>query len=282
MTCQWRDNTRALSLALCVWLAGSAAGQAYAADLFDTTWLRGSLSSEPVRWDGIVMGAHVGYSAMNSDFGNSTSSQVAFVLRNSSLEDQFHPENWTTLPNKTTQSMSWGAFLGYNFQVESALVLGVDITYTRPSDLEASATDSLQRSVTLSDGTNDNVSITASSSVKLIDYASVRARLGYAFGQFLPYGILGVAVGRFDYVNQSQVTVVQTPSGGAPTTFVFPTQTDSRSNAFAPGFAYGLGVDIAVTPTVFVRGEWEYVAFGEVGGIRSTVNTARAGIGLRF
>ena len=60
------------------------------------------------------------------------------------------------------------------------------------------------------------------------------------------------------------------------------TQTDSQTNKFGYGFLYGLGMDVAITPNIFLRGEWEYIAFNRVGDIRSTVNTARVGVGVRF
>jgi outer membrane immunogenic protein len=41
-------------------------------------------------------------------------------------------------------------------------------------------------------------------------------------------------------------------------------------------------VDVAVLPNVFLRAEWEYVAFAPVDGIRATLNTGRVGAGLRF
>src|SRR4051812_24439234 len=100
-------------IAVCALLAGACA-PASAADLLDGSWLRGSLSGGPVRWDGVVMGGQIGYNSMNADFGNSTSSQIAFILRNSALEDQFSPSSWTTLPHKLTSSQSFGFFLGYN------------------------------------------------------------------------------------------------------------------------------------------------------------------------
>ena len=50
-----------------------------------------------------------------------------------------------------------------------------------------------------------------SSSIKLIDYGTFRGRAGYAFGQFLPYAVLGGAVGRFNYTNTSTVTVRSRP-----------------------------------------------------------------------
>jgi opacity protein-like surface antigen len=272
----WAPARRAL--ALCALLAALWAAPAKAADLLDDNWLRGSFGGGPVRWDGVVLGAHVGYSSMNSDFGNSTSSQIAFILRNTALEDQFAPSSWTTLPHDITSSTSYGVFLGYNMQWDD-IVLGADISYERPQSLNTSAADSIGRRVTLQDGTVDDVGITASSSLKLVDYGTMRARAGYAFGQFLPYAVLGGAVGRFNYTNTSTVDLLQNsvrPAG-------FPaTQTDSQSEKFGYGFLYGLGMDVAITPNIFLRGEWEYIAFNKVGDIRSTVNTVRVGLGVRF
>ncbi len=270
---------------LALFLAAASGGPAAAADLFDTSFLRGSLGGGPVRWDGVVMGGQLGYSNMNADFGNSTSSQIAFLLRDSALEDQFAPSGWTTLPNKLTSSKSFGAFLGYNMQWDD-LVLGADIAYNRPQKLEPASSDSISRIVTLSGGAPiDTVTINASSSIQLIDYGTFRGRAGYAFGQFLPYAVLGGAVGRFNYTTTSTVAVSQQTSPGPPPV-VIPfgpvTTTDSQTNKFGYGFLWGLGMDVAITPNIFLRGEWEYIAFNKVGDIRSTVNTGRVGLGVRF
>jgi len=266
---------------LCALLAASVVPAA-AVDLLDDSFLRGSLGSGPVRWDGVVLGGGIAYSAMNSDFGSSTSSQIAFILRNSTLETEDSPSNWTTLPNDTSNAKSFGFFLGYNAQWDD-LMLGADIGYNRPLKAGTSATDSIDRIVTTSDGVSHNVNIDASSSTNLIDYGTFRARAGYAFGQFLPYAVIGGAVGRFNYLNTATLTDVQTPSGGgAPSTFGPVTQSEGQNNKFAAGFLYGLGMDVAILPNVFLRGEWEYIGFGAVGGIRSTLNTARVGLGVRF
>jgi outer membrane immunogenic protein len=159
-------------------------------------------------------------------------------------------------------------------------VLGGDIAYNRMSHARTSATDSIARRVTLtSSGDVDDVTINASSSLTLIDYATFRGRAGYAFGQFLPYAILGGAIGRFNYMTTSTVNLVQNSvqATGFPAT-----QTDSQNNKLGFGFLYGLGMDVAITPNIFVRGEWEAVAFAKVGDIHSTLNTARVGLGVRF
>jgi opacity protein-like surface antigen len=41
-------------------------------------------------------------------------------------------------------------------------------------------------------------------------------------------------------------------------------------------------MDWAVTPGMFVRAEWEYVAFAPVNGTRVNLNTGQVGVGARF
>ena len=96
--------------------------------------------------------------------------------------------------------------------------------------------------------------------------------------------MIGVAVGRFDYANTAVVHNVGTPPGGSPILpfNVTDTQSSAKNDAFTPGFLYGLGVDVAITPNIFLRGEWESIAFGKVGGTLNTLNTARVGLGVRF
>ena len=263
-------------------LAALSSERVSAADWPDDTFLRGSVSSKSaVRWDGLFFGGQIGQSSMNTDFGNSAGAQVAYVLRNTTLQSEFAPSGWTTLPATTTNSKTFGGFMGYNWQSYD-LVYGFDAAYNRMNSAEAMASDTIARTVTLSDGTVDGVTINAQSQSKLIDYMTLRARAGYAFGQFLPYVVVGGAVGRFNYSTTSTVTVAQTPVGGPTTTFVLPTQTSGRNNAFSAGFVVGAGLDIAVLPNVFFRAEWEFVGFAPLAGMKSTLNTGRVGVGVRF
>ena len=270
-----------VALAALALIAAAPAG-AFAADMPDL--LRGSYTPAYARWDGFYAGGHVGYSAMSNNFGGATKDQVAFILRNTTLENEFSPSNWTVLGSSSTSSMHYGAFAGYNWQWDQ-LVLGIDVGYTHMSSMADSARETLGRIVTTTDKIQHDVTITAQSSIKLIDYAAFRGRAGYAFGQFLPYATLGFAVGRFNYANSATVsdaqTDVTTPPGTPLGTFV-DSASDARDNTFQMGFVAGLGVDVQVMPNLFLRGEWELVDFWKVGGILSTVNSARAGLGMRF
>jgi len=263
-------------------LLAFSVGHAAAADWLDDSWLRGSLTSNsPARWDGIYFGAQIGVANMNTDFGNGTSGLIAFLLRNSTIETEASPSSWTTLPNNTTNGRSYGGFVGYNMQWDQ-LVLGLDAAYNRVSSFNASASDSIDRIVTTSDNVQHDVFIASQASLTLVDYATVRARAGYAIGQFLPYAVLGAAVGRFNYANSATVRDIQTPPAGAIVTFGPQTLTSAKDGAIVGGFVTGLGLDVAVLPNVFLRGEWEFVAFAPVGGIRSSLNSGRVGVGVRF
>jgi opacity protein-like surface antigen len=59
-------------------------------------------------------------------------------------------------------------------------------------------------------------------------------------------------------------------------------QSNSKNNAITGGFEVGLGLDVAVLPNVFLRAEWEFVAFTPISGIRANLNTGRVGVGVRF
>jgi len=255
-------------------------GGARAADWPDDI-LRGSFTPSPtVRWEGLNLGVQAGLTSMDTDFGSSTGQQVAYILRNSTLESEAHPSQWTTLPHNVTNSKNYGLFLGYSYQWDQ-LVLGFDGAYNKMSSAEAQASDSMTRIVTTSDTVQHTVTLSASSSIKLVDYVTARMRAGYAFGQFLPYAFVGGAVGRFNYTNSSTVRDSQL-LGGVTTVFGPVTQTDSKNNAIVGGFTAGLGLDVALLPNVFLRGEWEYVGFAQVSGIRSSINTGRVAIGMRF
>jgi len=264
------------AIAICSLLTGAAVDRAAAAD-----WpLRGSVAPSYMRWDGWQAGIQVGYGNLNTDFGDSTGPLVAFILRNSTLENEAQPSSWTTLPRNSTNGPVFGGFVGYNVQW-SELVLGVDLAYMHPSILQSSVSDSISRSVTTSDTVTHNVTIDAQSAFKLVDYATLRARAGYAFDQFLPYAAVGIAVGRFNY--GTTVTVTDDFSiSPAPTTRFQQSSSAGQNNVFAAGVAAALGLDWAITPSVFLRGEWQFIAWSPVNQTRSNVQTGQVGIGVRF
>jgi outer membrane immunogenic protein len=276
-----RNRIMQATLALCGLLAVASGGGARA-DWFDDLSLRGSLSGGPVRWDGIYFGAQLGASTLNTNAVAGVGPLVAYILRNTTVEAEFAPSDWTTLPSTSGNSGSYGAFLGYNTQMDK-LVLGFDLGYSRPSLLHTGVVDSITRIVHTSDGYDNTVTINAQSTARLVDYATLRGRAGYVVGQFLPYAVVGAAVGRFNVTRSAAVTVNSTdPLSVMPDINFSQTVADGKDNAFAVGFVAGAGMDVALLPNVFLRGEWEYIFFSPVSGITSNINTVRAGLGVRF
>lgn len=276
--------------AIAAMMVGAAAsGPAYAADLGDDDFLRGTLapfsSSSYQDWGGVNFGVTMSRSSQSADFGSGTSDLIAYILRNTVVESEGQVSQWTTAGRSTTSGNSYGAFLGYNYEIEPRLYIGVDATYNRfSSALTSGYSDTLARSFLTSNSYNYTVNLATSSSISLRDYGTVRARFGYSFGQFLPYAVLGAAVGRVDVVRQATVGTSATyvGGGGLPNIpFSQQTQTDNRST-FAYGLVAGAGIDAMILPSVFLRAEYEFVQFAPVNGIKMNLQTGRVGVGMKF
>ena len=256
--------------------------EASAADMPD--FLRGStpvvsMPGAGTRWDGLYVGGQVGLVYSGTDFGNSTRSLVAFMLRNTTIENEMRPSDWTTLGKADTTSSSYGAFIGYQAQWEGAVV-GVEANYNR-TNVSTSATDSIGRTMTTSDGFVNSVRIDGTSAIHITDYGTLRVRGGWATGNLMPYGFVGVAIGRADVTRTAQVTA--TGFNGTGLTYAFDqTLTEAKAGDFAYGFAAGLGIDMCITQNLFVRGEYEYVQFGEFNDLKTHIHTVRAAAGFKF
>jgi outer membrane immunogenic protein len=253
---------------------------AVAADMPE--FLRGSFSPSSTRWDGFYVGGQAAYLSGGADFGNATQPLVAYILRNTFIENNFGVSNWTTLGRRDANSSGFGGFVGYNAQWDD-VVLGFEVNYIK-TNWQALASDSISR-FNDSGGVRYAATIDASSSIKLIDYTSIRGRAGYTMGQFMPYGLVGFVVGRADIMKSATVTETETTlplpgtlSGGLGPT----TKSENQSGKFIYGYSAGLGLDMALTPNIFVRGEYEYVQFFGLGGLKYYLNTARAAVGLKF
>ena len=180
-----RRHRYALGTALGLLLLGAATARAQDFPDLRGTFSNWSASSNYSRWDGLNFGGQIGVTNMDTDFGNSTSGLIAYILRNTEVEGQFSPSSWTTLPSNTTNGRQYGDFIGYNWQWDQ-LVVGFDLAYNRISTLSSSASDTIARQVvTTPDNVNNALTITTQSSLKMIDYGTMRARAGYAIGQFL-------------------------------------------------------------------------------------------------
>jgi outer membrane immunogenic protein len=256
--------------------------QATAADL---GILRGAVSElgrpSYFRWDGIYGGGQWGYSSATFNTANTSSDLIAFMLRNTTLEDEFRVSRWTTLPDSSTTGRTFGAFVGYNAQWDNTIV-GVEVNYNN-GKIVGSASDTLGRTVVTSDQYTNFVDLTASSSIEIKETATFRTRAGYVMGRFLPYATIGVAVARVDKITTATVDLVQQDfSGqGRPTLGLNETRTEAKKDIYTFGWAAGVGMDVALLQNIFLRGEFERLQFS-TNGVAAGINSARLGLGLKF
>ena len=251
---------------------------AQAADLGET-FLRGStIIGVPgeARWDGIYFGGQVGANYAGADFSHATRSLVNFMLRQSEFTSIANVQDWNVLGKMDTSGSSWGAFIGYNMQMDGA-ILGVELNYNR-TNLAMSSTGSIGRQPA---GLPDSVFIDGTASTRITDYGTARVRGGWAAGSFMPYGFVGLAVARAD-VSRSATVSLFNPAFSATSFYFTDTRTETKSGDFAYGYAAGLGLDLCLWNNLFVRGEYEYVGFGVFNDIKMHIHTVRAAAGLKF
>jgi opacity protein-like surface antigen len=255
--------------------------------------LRGS---EPIyHWSGFYGGAQVGYTSSEINFGTAAGNDIGFILRDSTIEQDQQISQWTVLSSRSPGSAGAGGFVGYNTEWDD-VILGLELNYNRVS-LKASSADSIARSFTdsvnLPAGHNYfySATVAAQSTISMQDIAELRARAGWEAGIFLPYVFGGVAVTRANITSTGTVsfTATDNPASEVPPLTPLPplafgpvSQSSGQNNTMVYGAAMGLGVDVAMLPNLFIRGELEYTYFAPVDGVHVTLSTARLGAGFKF
>jgi len=259
---------------------------------FELPTLRGSdafVPAAPViysRWDGFYVGAQLGYGFSQHDFRTSTSTLVAHALRELALEAEVGVSNWQVLGRVDTRGASGGGFFGYNIGWES-VILGVELNYSRGNFVADAPIEPITR-VTAAGGNTYLVTVTGGASMRITDFATLRSRAGFEVYGFLPYATIGVAVGRADVSRTATVSGQENPNAVCPspgpppcTPFSF-TETESKTGAFIYGWSFGGGFDVFVLPQVFLRAEYEYIAFSPLWDIKANIQTVRAALGFKF
>lgn len=287
--CRRIGGLRAGLAALALILAAPAG--ALAADMPE--FLRGSYTPAYTSWEGFYVGAQAGKTFGSADFGNADNSLVSYMLANTELQGIV--SNFTTLPKSSTGSASYGAFIGYNWQWDD-VILGGELNYNHMS-VGLGAQDTLGPilvpGANLPDGSSVlySVTVTSAASVSIHDIVTARARAGWTFDRYMPYGFAGVAIGRADTsrfatLAGSTKTTTSTATPPVVTTgaLILPRdpQTDNRDGVIAYGFTAGLGIEAAVMRNLFVRAEWEFVEFPNISDMRVSTNSVRAAVGMKF
>lgn len=263
-------------------LVGSAASAAdYSIPISDAP-LRGSKTYELAepnypQWAGFYFGVQAGASIVSGDFSGASRSQIATILQNTSqLNDVI---DWTILGNASTTVPAFGAFVGYNWQWEN-IVAGFEANYVRLRSQTLAQSGSVGPIIAAD---NYTFTVASSASIKITDMMTFRGRFGYTFDRLMPYGFVGLAIGRVDVTRTTRFTQILNPSS-ADITSLLPgnPQSETKSGLLAYGIAAGLGVEVGILPNLFMRAEWEFIQFAPIQDIKVHVNSARVGVGMKF
>jgi outer membrane immunogenic protein len=281
-----------MRLLVCASLLAGIASPALAGDV-DLSFLRGS--SAPVadppnyaRWSGVYGGVQVSEDFRGVDFRSVGGQSISII---SGLDANFVGvplKNFPQLSSMDTKGPGYGAFIGYNYQVDD-IVAGLELNFNK-SGLNAGMADTESHSYFIT--TNGalyeakyNVTTTAAAAVA--EYGTVRARLGWAFQDFLPYVFTGVSIAQVNASSSVNVNYSGQPDPSTPPPPPGPiggnwTMSDLSHGKWYFGFDVGLGIDYALSRNIFVRGEIEYIQFGSPNEIKLNNASARVGLGLKY
>ncbi len=119
-----------------------------------------------------------------------------------------------------------------------------------------------------------------SSETRLQYVYSLRARAGYAMGNFMPYVTGGFAFGHG--TTSSSVTLTPYDSSNTAVLSGWPqTFTGRKANEMLAGFTVGAGVE-AMFGSLILRGEYLYTRLKGQGGPEVEINQGRFGAGVKF
>jgi len=281
------------------WVLGAVMVLALTPSAFaqDPDILRGTQSVGPAtftRWSGFYFGAQMSYSSAAADFSQATSTLLGYSLRGLTLEAEDSPSSIPILSNADSNATGFGGFVGYNTQWQD-LVLGLEANYTHSPFTLVSSPSPISNHVYGVGSALVSVYLEGTGSMEITDYGSLRARAGWVVGNyFLPYGFAGVALGRGNYAvttlaygqqssppSPATPSLPCTPAPGTCLDYYVPNATSGNS-VLLYGFSVGGGLEVALTPNIFVRGEYEFIQFAEVADIAAKISTVRLGAGLKF
>lgn len=202
----------------------------------DVVWEQEPAAAPLFSWGGPYIGAQIGYGWGKSNI---------------------ELDNNVTLTPKPKGFLG-GLYAGYNFDVGSNFILGVDgdITYTN-----------MRNSF---DWTIAGITLTDRASMRWA--GAVRARIGYAYDRVLPYLAGGVAFGNF----RNSVQFLGTTIASSSETYT--------------GYTVGGGLDYAATNNIILRLEYRYTDYGtnafafrnRDNDIDFKTNEVRVGVAYKF
>jgi high affinity Mn2+ porin len=186
-------------------------------------------------WTGFYIGGHFGYATGTSDWSASQGGGAAPLNGSIDLFNSFDAF-------KGTGSYFAGLQAGYNRMLPSHWLLGVEMDFSAPN--------TVQGSQTVSSAANGQASYTDT----VLDFGTLRGRVGYAFDRWLVYGTGGVAW-TYDKLERTQLAGM--PVGGNVAI-----GTTEAALLWRWGWAAGAGVEVPIAPNWSAKLEFLATEFG--------------------
>lgn len=257
--------------------------------------LRGALPVESgIDWSGFYVGGSANY--LNASLNrNNQQGQIDPLLqrlvRGSVVEGGVLAMPLIDTGAYRTSRMGFGGFAGFNWMADGA-VLGIEADYTRASiKNEINGARSGRVSSATAPPTTYEWNASTNKRSKITDIATVRGRVGYAYGSFLPFVTGGLAMARSAETRSANINGVQFPTSEGVCNFMLSCgQTNYNPASLSEGnraklnigYTVGLGFDYAFSNNIFVRAEYQHIRFSDVATTNMQINQARVGAGVKF
>lgn len=186
-------------------------------------------------WTGFYLGGHFGYATGTSEWSATQAAGAAPLSGSIDLFNSFDAF-------KGTGSYFAGLQAGYNYMLPSRFLLGVEMDVSTPNTIAGSQT--------VSSAASGQASYTDT----VLDFGTLRGRVGYAFDHWLVYGTGGVAW-TYDKLERTQLAGV--PLGGNVAT-----GTTEAALLWRWGWTAGAGVEVPIAQNWTAKLEFLTSEFG--------------------
>ena len=144
---------------------------------------------------------------------SATRSLIQFMLRETTIENEQPVSDWRLLGKADTTASALRRL--HRLQLAVGRGRGRRRRTLQPHRL-SSVVDRRDAPHLLDVSTVANdIQVNGTASVRMTDYGTVRARGGWAIGNFMPYGTLGLAVGRADVIALGDRSTARDPANSA-------------------------------------------------------------------
>jgi high affinity Mn2+ porin len=210
---------------------------AAAADLSAAMPVKALAAPAPFDWTGFYLGGHFGYATGTSNWTATQPGFPASTLTGSL--DLFNSYD----AFKGTGSYFAGLQAGYNRMLPSHFLVGVEADFSSPNTIAGSQTFS------------SALSGQASYTDTILQFGTVRGRVGYVFDRWLVYGTGGVA---WSYDKLERTQLAGMPAGGSAGL-----GTTEAALLWRWGWAAGAGVEVPIAPKWSAKLEYLATGFGD-------------------